>query len=327
MNLINKKNNNIIYSLNFLKFLAVFAVICIHCGIFPIQQYKGLVIDALLRFSVPAFFLISGFFSYYTDNSIALHKYKTRIVKLIKLFIIANIIYFLYESYYTGNNLLMIILQKFDLNHIVYYIIYDISPFGTHLWFLFALIYCYLLFYILTKFSINLKILYKFIPILFIVSLFLAEFSKLMGLIFPLEYYRNFLFIGLPFFTLGYYIHDNKCNLNKLSNLSAIILAIVGFLLTILEVTFVGMTEIFAGTIIFIIFVFIWCLKNPNKLYFKITDFIGGKLYTSIYILHVLVIMSLDTRIQAPLFIVCFITTTIISTIIYFINTKLNIKL
>ncbi|MBR0271194.1 MAG: acyltransferase [Methanobrevibacter sp.] len=322
-----KDNNNIIYSLNFLKFLAVFGVICIHCSIFPTVQYKGLVIDALARFSVPAFFLISGFFSYYDDNSIALHKYKTRMVKLIKLFIIANIVYFLFEFYtvYFGN-LTALILEKFTLYDIFYYFTYDVSPFGTHLWFIFALIYCYLLFYILTKFCVKPKILYKFIPILIAATLFMSEFCKLIGMTFPLEYYRNFLFMGLPFFTIGYYIHDNESNLNKLSNTSAIILAFSGILLTILEVSFVGMSEIFVGTVIFITFVFIWCVKNPNRLYFRITDFIGGKLFTSMYILHVLVIMILAETIQTPSFIACSVLTVLISTLIYLINTKLNIK-
>lgn len=329
MNSNNKKDNkNIIYSLNFLKFLAILSVIYIHWGIFPTVQYKGLVIDALSRYAVPVFFLISGFFSYYDDNSIALYKYKARMVKLIKLLIIGNILYFLFEFYtYYSGNLSMVILEKFSLYRIFYYIIYDISPFGTHLWFLFALIYCYLLFYILTKFSISPRKLYKFIPLLIVVSLFMSEFCKLIGMIFPPEYYRNFLFMGLPFFTLGYYIHDNECKLCKLSNSSAIILAVFGFLLTILEVSFVGMSEIFVGTIIFIIFVFIWCIKNPNKLYFKITDFIGGKIFASMYILHVLVLMILEKIIQTHLFIVCFILTAVISTIIYLINTKLKIKL
>ena len=80
----NEDNKNINFSLNFLKCVAIFAVICIHCGSFPIVGNKGLVIDAVSRFAVPVFFLISGFYSYYKGNSIVLGKYKRRIVKLIK---------------------------------------------------------------------------------------------------------------------------------------------------------------------------------------------------------------------------------------------------
>ena len=71
-------NNAINHSLNFLKFMAIFAVVCIHCGVFPIGGTKNLIIDAVSRFAVPVFFLISGFYSYYDDNSKALDKYKKR---------------------------------------------------------------------------------------------------------------------------------------------------------------------------------------------------------------------------------------------------------
>lgn len=70
--------NTINHSLNFLKFMAIFAVVCIHCGVFPIGGTKYLIIDAVSRFTVPIFFLISEFYSYYDDNSKALDKYKKR---------------------------------------------------------------------------------------------------------------------------------------------------------------------------------------------------------------------------------------------------------
>ena len=155
----------------------------------------------------------------------------------------------------------------------------------------------------------------------------MSEFSKMIGMAVPLEYYRNFLFMGLPFFMLGYYFHDKKDTLIKLSNLSITGLAIFGFLLTVFEALFFGKLDMFLGTIVFTVFVFIWCVKNPNKLNFRITEFIGGKLYTSMYILHVLVLMLLLPIIQAWLFVACFVVTAIISAIIYIITRKLNIKL
>lgn len=76
-------------------------------------------------------------------------------IKLIKLLIIGNILYLLYDLWINQYAFLSALLQKFDLHNIFYYVVYDISSFGPHLWFIWALIYCYLLFYILAKFSIN----------------------------------------------------------------------------------------------------------------------------------------------------------------------------
>ena len=313
------------FSLNFVKTIAIFAVICIHCGLFYIGN-KGLVIDALSRFAVPIFLLTSGFYSHFDDQSKALNKYKTRLVKLIKLFILANLIYLVYDIL-TNKNILSVFLQAFDLNNIFNYIFLNVSPFGFHLWFILVLICCYILYFILTKFSINPNVLYRYVPILLIACLFIGEFSQRVGLIYPIEYYRNFLLMGLPFFTLGYYIHDKKeVLINNISNFSIVILAIFGFLLTILEVLVVGKSDLFTGTILFTVFVFLWCVKNPDKLNFKITELIGGKLYTSIYILHPLVmyVIVLNYGYFNP--VVHFILTTVLSGVIYLITSKLNLN-
>ena len=63
------------HSLNALKCLAIFAVICIHCDIYSIGL-KGQMIVSFSRFAVPLFFLISGFYSYIDDDIEAISKYK-----------------------------------------------------------------------------------------------------------------------------------------------------------------------------------------------------------------------------------------------------------
>lgn len=97
--------------------------------------------------------------------------------------------------------------------------------------------------------------------------------------------------MGLPFFTLGYLIHDKKDILTeKISNSFLIAFGIFGLLLTILEVIVVGKLDVYIGTIIFSVCIFIWCVKNPDTLNFKINEFIGEKLYILIYILHLMVL-------------------------------------
>ena len=149
---LDKKSIN--YSLNFIKFIAIIAVICIHCQLNNIGT-KGLVIDALSRFAVPIFFLISGFFSYYANNSQAMIKYRNRIIRLVKLFVIGNILYLGFDIYTCKISDFSSIVSVFDLNHLFNYIFLDVSPWGVHLWFILALIYCYALYYILTKINIS----------------------------------------------------------------------------------------------------------------------------------------------------------------------------
>lgn len=324
-NAIKNGGNNVNHSLNFFKTLAVFGIICIHCSLINLGT-GGLIINALSRFSVPIFFLISGFYSYYADNSVALNKYKSRLIKLITLFIIASFLYFAYNVFTNRYADISSLLPLLSLGNIIRYIFFNIAPFGMHLWFLLALIYCYILYYLWIDFKGKPDILYKFIPILLFLFIIMSEFCTIMGISLPSEYYRNFLFMGLPFFTLGYLIHDKEYFIiNKFSNLSLIIIGIFGMLLTIVEVLFVGKQDMFIGTIIYTICIFIWCIKNPNTFNFKITDYIGGKLYISMYVLHLIVVfMILPQNLGYLGPVICFIITAIISAIINFILEELN---
>lgn len=189
------------------------------------------------------------------------------------------------------------LLSEPNLNALFNLIIFNVTPFGLHhLWFLLALIYCFIIYYVLIKLQVKPNTLYKFIPILIIFSLVIGEFLTLfIGEFFgyksvelsflTLKYYRNFLFMGLPFFTLGYLIHDKKDILTeKISNSFLIAFGIFGLLLTILEVIVVGKLDRYIGTIIFSVCIFIWCVKNPNTLNFKITEFIDEKIiYFNLY--------------------------------------------
>ena len=62
-------------SLNILKCISAFAVVCIHCFVIENGVSSNQLVDGLARFAVPVFFLISGFYSYYADNTKATQKY------------------------------------------------------------------------------------------------------------------------------------------------------------------------------------------------------------------------------------------------------------
>lgn len=324
-------NSGINYSLNVIKCIAIFAIICIHCGFYNVS-FKGSVIDSLSRFAVPIFFLISGFFSYYEDNNYAINKYKTRIIRLIKLYIIATLLYFAFYWMLGSFTSLNDIINLFSLNACFNYIIFNLNPAVIHLWFISALLYCYIFFYIIRKFSADPKSLYVYIPICLFVSLLFGEFSHFFGLSLPIEFYRNFLFMGLPFFTLGYLIHDKRENLTTvLSNLDLFVMMILGLLFTILETAVVGKHDLYIGTIVFTLCLFIWCIKNPNRLDFKISGWIGQNLYSLMYILHIMVLTlwnmyGVNLGYLNPF--VIFIITAFISSTIYVIENVLkNLKL
>ena len=308
------------YSINALKFISILAVISIHCINVNETESHFKILLGLLRFAVPIFFLISGFYSYYEDNSKAQQKYKTRIIRLLKLIIVANLFYLIV----TPMNYSIF----FNIKSILAWLILNLQLIKGHLWFLDALLYCYIFVFILSKLKIDLKKFYFVIPLLLIINLILGEISSCVGNPIPFYYYRNFLFTGLPFFMIGHLIHyKEKFIKNNISNKQILLLLVPICCLTMFESTYAS-TDLYLGTILFSVLIFIWGILNPEKINFRITNFIGGKLYGYIYILHLFLVFTLlkDFSINLGWLnpILIFIVTTIISYIIYYLITKIK---
>ncbi len=107
--------------------IAIFAVVTIHCDIWKIGS-EGLVIDALARFSVITFFLIFGYYSFYTDDSKALTSYKRKLNISIKILLIAAVLYLVYMAF----TQLPTLLSELNLNALFNLIIFNVTPFGLH---------------------------------------------------------------------------------------------------------------------------------------------------------------------------------------------------
>ena len=144
MNILNsiKQNNQINISLNVIKCIAILAVICLHCDLYS-EGTIGIMIISVSRFAVPVFFLISGFYSYYESRDYSEYKYKNRLIKILKLIIVANALFFIYKFIVYGAKAIPAI----DLNSLINYFVFNVSPFAGHLWFLQALLYCYIIFH------------------------------------------------------------------------------------------------------------------------------------------------------------------------------------
>ena len=236
------------HSLNALKVFAILAVIIMHC-IQINQMSKSFPITVgLMKFAVPIFFLISGFYSFYDDIQIANNKYKTRIIRLLKLIIFANLFYFIVTP---DLHNLMSLNSIFNIKAILACLIVNLPLISGHLWFLDALLYCYILVFILSKLKINLNKFYFMIPLLLVTNIILGEISNGLGIQIMYYWYRNFIFTGLPFFMIGYLIHDKLDIITeKFSNKSLLIYLLISCCLIISE-TFFAETDLYIGTIFF----------------------------------------------------------------------------
>jgi hypothetical protein len=162
--------------------------------------------QSAIRFSVPPFFIVGGFFFYeYLQKG---GRYSDW---FLSLFILHTVWSFLYLYFYipSGSSLFVIFVEigkKFIEGY-------------WHLWFTIAMLCASLCLYVVRSYSD--RTLFCLSLFLFVVGAFI-QFSgnyhlfhgTYLDILFNKTHvYRNFLFIGFPFFTLGYLISRSKLHL------------------------------------------------------------------------------------------------------------------
>ncbi len=272
-----KKHN---YCIDFIKGIACFFVVFMHCE-FPGRL--GMAVQTVSRFSVPFFFMVSGYFSY-TEK-----KYdgwrKIRHIGQITLFAsLFYIIVAIVKYYVYGMSL------AFSLQDVGIWLLFNkpiIIP--GQLWFLYALLYDYVLYAIVVRLRLQ-KVAYYMIPLLFIAYIIMAQGAYLCGIKLP-NFYRNFLIEGFLFFMLGNWLHRNEEKAtNLLNDRTLCYLVAVSTILCLVERYFMGRDF---GVNLFtfpqVVFIFILGIKNISKFATNLVTKIGAKLSMYVYILHMFV--------------------------------------
>ena len=202
-----KKQRN--YSLDLLKFISSFLIVCIH---FKISGKTGELITIIARFAVPVFFMVSGYYSYNDDE----HHIKNKILNILKLYFFAFVIYFCYNvatKMLSGQvrEALWYVSTYLRPRYVLPAILFNESNTAMHLWFLGSLLYSYLIQWCVVKFKIKDNIVYILSCALLLIHIALGIGLSVIGIETPdflTKNYmlRNFLFMGFPLFTLGQFI-------------------------------------------------------------------------------------------------------------------------
>jgi surface polysaccharide O-acyltransferase-like enzyme len=208
------------YAIDYLKFFAIFAVVLIHTGPFSNVALLGIdgyyidfAIDTLSRFSVPFFFITSGFLfgKKIMSGKNGSEYFSGYLYKLGKLFASWFIFYLLYDL------IVKTLFQSFDIfsaAELIRYIsdnvtkdvfLYGKSS-GYQLWYLVALMWSVLILFIF----IHLNKLNALLFISFglnLIGLFGQSYSGILSLPFDT---RDALYFGLFYTTLGAYIANQE---------------------------------------------------------------------------------------------------------------------
>jgi len=186
-----------------LKCICAFLVVCIHA---PLGSGFGGDIKALARIAVPIFFMISGFF-------FQIGTAQKQIKKLLLLLFTANGIYFIWKVSLAASKkqICNFFSVTFTVKNFLKFLILNETHLQSHLWYLGAILYVVIvitIIHIINK-KKACKFLYAVTPLLLLGDLMLGKYSLLLfHREFPVILARNWLFVGIPYFSIGLRIRE-----------------------------------------------------------------------------------------------------------------------
>lgn len=290
------------YCLDFIKGIACIFVVFMHCE-FP--GLTGVAIQAISRFCVPFFFMVSGYFCFRPliegpDNKSAAVSNKEKfnsliirrkVIHIAKIALYASLFYlgFVLLQYTIFHNINFTMTARQLFNWVVFN---EPRVIAGQYWFLFALLYAYVFYGILERFNLR-RFAYFLAALMFLVYICLAQGTHLAGLKIPNMAYRNWLVEAFPYFMLGHWIHENQ-NRIDVSNKALLTIIIVSTLLCWVErwimgrdfgVNIVTIPQVFA--------LFVYGVKNPTK-HEGVLQRLGRDCSMLVYILHPAIWHTLD---------------------------------
>lgn len=193
--------------LDLLRLICAFLVIAGHKRFpEPIHRYAM----GLIRVAVPSFFMITGYFllSPAVEGPSARWEIRgqgKRLKKTALLTLSANGLWFLIElaENIASGKQAAYLTKAFSLESLKKLLLFNVSPFGSHLWYLNAALFALLFIFLMDRLGWR-KALYVLAPVLILADLALGPYSPLVfGRAIPLHYTRNWFFYALPNISMG----------------------------------------------------------------------------------------------------------------------------
>jgi len=235
------------YSIDVLKYICFCLVVFIHC---PFPHFYGDIMTSIARMAVPIFFMISGFF--YKPN---IDQDKKKCKKYFGLFLSMNIFWYLLYCIIRlcdGYEFTKWAYMDLNIKNFIYCFIFG-RPFANeYVWFLHALgcVYLICIFIYWMKFDICKVLRWMWIPLFLFMFCISYGTSLFLGHSIQACFYRNGIFEGLGFFSLGYFMKIKK-HKNIFNSLWFLLcLGFIGLGLTVCESFAFGRYDIYIGSVL-----------------------------------------------------------------------------
>ena len=285
------------YFLDFWKFIAAIGVIMVHV---PYGGKLGATLACVGNWGVSFFFLISGYMCF-GDREKVCGKIARRFRRNGIITVISVAVYLLFtyiESRMNHTDVLLKLQLKKPVTYIRMIFLGDFEFFyGSAFWFLVALLYGYILFYLIARFSLR-KLAYILLPIFLILRITVETCVSSFG--WNWHWSGNALVGAIPMMLVGYVIADRKDRLMKIPAAVLIILSVFTAVLMFITVNYrVGRYDISQPfKILCSSLVFILGIKKPSWYIIKPVAFLGRTISLYIYITHFMLIVIIANIMQ-----------------------------
>ena len=259
----NSRRNNCV---DILRIVSAFCIISLH-NFSGSGHPFGEELTAMARFAVPLFFMISGCFAAAFDPPRRVKQIK----KLLFLTVASNLGYFLYRlCEAAGQYLPGFFAEKFAVKPFLDFFLLGESSVASHLWFLSALLYVVILDHLLLSRLQRLKhgraVTAAVAAALLVGGLLYYHINTtVLHRELPWQNYRNFFFLGLPFYLFGKLLPDSGLMKIKLN-----VPALIGFLAVLFgtclgEYWLLGTKEIYLSSIATALVLLSFALQHPME--------------------------------------------------------------
>lgn len=270
------------------KAVAAYSVVLLHIH-FP--GVTGEVFNAVARFAVPFFFMVSGYFCWRADGTIK-ERLPGKIRHTVALCAISFGVYIVWQwLQYTiqGKSAAGWFREIFQGENIKNFLLYNNTTFVKwHLWFLPALLYCYVLFFLVERLHAQ-KLAGILIPVLLIRHFMMEEAYVFTGEEYRVMEFRNYLYTGFPFFMAGYWLHRKEGKIKKYVKKQYLPGGILtGAAFSVAEYFLLGQMELFVGSVLLTVSLFLWAIVEERRVPSFLAE-IGVKYSFFIYLFHLAV--------------------------------------
>lgn len=269
-----------------LKGIACIIVILFHC---PIPGIVGDMIIYAVRFPIPIFLMISGYYGFKKKNYLKYAK-KTFLLILTGESISAVIMGICFLTGLSQTSPVQILINTNWIKTIFFG-----SIFNSTLWYLYAAFWGWILLYLLEKLSYGLKMLkWSIIPLLFVHVVGRMLVTKYGDITQQVFWFRSTILFVIPFFMIGMLIAEHKEKIiRKSCRILPIILIAVGMCLIIVEyIVWHQYMDLQVSTIFISVGLFVFAVRNPDFMSNDLLVYLG-RISQYIYLLHIPVIMIL----------------------------------